>query len=62
VVAHELGHLLLGPGHSADSIMSAAWNGKTLEAVRKRWLTFNQSQRAAIHRELHVRTSLAGMR
>ena len=26
VVAHELGHLLLGPGHSAGSIMSASWN------------------------------------
>lgn len=62
VVAHELGHLLLGPGHSAGSIMSASWNDKTLEAARQRWLTFNQSQRAAIHRELQVRTSLAVMR
>ena len=62
VVAHELGHLLLGPGHSPGSIMSAAWNDKTLEAARQRWLTFNQAQRTTIHRELRVRTSLAGMR
>lgn len=62
VVAHELGHLLLGPGHVRGSIMSAAWDGKTLMAVRQRWLTFNKSQRAAIHRELQARTLLAGSR
>ena len=44
VVAHELGHLLLGPGHSAGSIMTAAWDGKTLAAARQRWLTFSQAQ------------------
>lgn len=59
VVAHEIGHLLLGPGHSAGSIMSAAWDGKTLAAARQRWLTFDQSQRSSIHRELQARTLLA---
>jgi hypothetical protein len=60
VVAHEFGHLLLGPGHSAGSIMTAVWNRKTLEAARQRWLTFTQSQRFAIHRELQARTLLTG--
>ena len=60
VVVHELGHLLLGPGHSSGSIMTASWNDKTLEAASHRWLTFNQSQRASIHRELQVWTLLAG--
>jgi hypothetical protein len=62
VVAHELGHLLLGPGHSAGSIMTAVWDGKTLSAARQRWLTFSQSQRTSIHRELQARTLLAGTR
>jgi len=55
VVAHEFGHLLLGPGHSAGSIMTAEWDGKTLAAARQRSLTFSRSQQAAIHRELHAR-------
>jgi len=62
VVAHEIGHLLLGPGHCAGSIMAASWNDKTLDAVRQRWLSFNQSQRAAIHRELQARSLLAARR
>ena len=62
VVAHELGHLLLGPGHSAGSIMTAVWDGKTLAAARQRWLTFSQSQRTSIHRELQARTLVTGSR
>jgi len=62
VVAHELGHLLLGPGHSAGGIMTAIWDAKTLAAARQRWLTFNQSQRTSIHRELEARTRLTGSR
>ena len=59
VVAHELGHLLLGPGHAPGSIMCASWNDKTLEAARQRWLTFNQSQREVIRRELRARRLVA---
>ncbi len=62
VVAHELGHLLLGPGHSAGSIMTAVWDGKTLAAARQRWLTFSQAQRTSVHRELQARTLLTGSR
>ena len=59
VVAHEIGHLLLGAGHSAGSIMTAVWDSKTLAAARQHWLTFSELQRTAIHRELQARTVLA---
>ena len=59
VVAHEIGHLLLGPGHSAGGIMTAVWNGKTLAAGRQHWLTFTQAQRNSIRRELRARNLAA---
>jgi hypothetical protein len=42
--------------------MTAVWDGKTLAAARQRWLTFSQSQRTAIHRELQARTLLTASR
>jgi hypothetical protein len=34
IVAHELGHLLLGPGsHSVSGIMHSPWHGKDLELI-----------------------------
>ena len=59
VIAHEIGHLLLGPGHVDAGIMCARWNTRTLKSARQRWLTFNRTQRAAIHRELQARSLLA---
>jgi hypothetical protein len=59
VVAHEIGHLLLGPGHVEGTVMSAKWDAKELSAERRRWLTFNRPQRAAIHADLQARTMLA---
>jgi len=58
VMAHEIGHLLLGAGHAEGTIMSARWNAKSLAAARQRWLRFSPSQRAAIHRELQAGTVL----
>jgi len=58
VIAHEIGHLLLGPGHVDASIMCARWNAKTLADARQRWLTFNPSQRAAVRSELQARSTL----
>ena len=52
VMAHELGHLLLGPGHVPDGIMRASWSTGDLEAIRKRWLLFDRAQNAGIRREL----------
>jgi hypothetical protein len=56
VITHELGHLLLGPGHVPDGVMRAGWNADELKALRQRWLQFNQSQRARIQHELHTTT------
>ncbi len=57
VMAHELGHLLLGPGHVPSGIMRAGWKSADLDAVRKRSLKFNSAQRARIHRELETRVA-----
>ena len=53
VMAHELGHLLLGPGHVPDGIMQAAWSTKEMEAMRRRWLRFNCAEYARIRQTLH---------
>jgi hypothetical protein len=42
VMAHELGHLFLGPGHTRDGIMQAAWGKTQMNALRQRWLRFNR--------------------
>lgn len=52
VIAHELGHLLLGPGHVPDGVMRAGWNVNELRALRQRWLKFNDAERAQIQRQL----------
>lgn len=52
VIAHELGHLLLGPGHVPGGIMRAGWKSADLDAVRKRALKFNSAQSERIRTEL----------
>jgi hypothetical protein len=42
VVAHELGHLLLGPGHTSNGVMQAAWGEKQMDDLRQRWLRFTE--------------------
>jgi hypothetical protein len=58
VMAHELGHLLLGPGHSAEGVMQAAWGQKQMDALRQRWLRFNEKGAARIRRALEERTAV----
>ncbi len=48
VIAHELGHLILGPGHTSDGIMRARWDSREVRALQKRWLRFNSSQASSI--------------
>jgi hypothetical protein len=49
VVAHELGHVLLGPdSHSATGIMKARYTGTELRRLRDSWLWFLPSQIAGI--------------
>lgn len=58
VIAHELGHLLLGPGYVDDGVMRAAWKKDELEALRQRRLRFTKSQRERIQQELRARAEL----
>jgi len=42
VMAHELGHLLLGPGHTTEGVMQAAWGQSQMDALRQRRLGFTR--------------------
>lgn len=59
VIAHELGHLLLGPGHARDGVMQSPWGRKEVEAARRRSLLFNKEEAARIRLELQTRTASA---
>jgi hypothetical protein len=52
VVAHEIGHLLLGERHTPHSLMAATWNGEQAEAARKRGLRFTKRDRSEMARQL----------
>jgi hypothetical protein len=55
VISHELGHLLLGPGHVPSGLMYGTWKSHETEAIRKRWLRFDSQQAAIIQGELEKR-------
>ncbi len=61
VIAHELGHLLLGSGHSADGLMRSGWRGTEARNVVRRWLKFNTSQAARMQSELRHATAISQM-
>ena len=56
VIAHELGHLLLGPGHTPDGVMQAVWGDKQSDALRQRWLKFSKESTRRIKLALQLRT------
>jgi hypothetical protein len=49
-IAHELGHLLLGPRHSRQGIMKAHWTLRDLQLASRRRLCFSPRQVAALQR------------
>lgn len=53
VMAHEIGHLLLGPGHSPAGIMQAEWTRRDLESAARNELSFTPQEmellRAAVY-------------
>jgi hypothetical protein len=57
VMAHELGHLLLGPGHTPEGVMQAAWGQRQMDALRQRWLRFTEEGAARVRRALESRTA-----
>ena len=55
VLAHEIGHLLLGPGSHAESgIMSFPWGQKQLVDASRRRLRFTQPEAAKIQKRLRT--------
>lgn len=52
VIAHELGHLLLGPGHAPNGVMRAAWDLRDLDAIRQGCLRFSPAEGARMRRVL----------
>jgi hypothetical protein len=58
VIAHELGHLLLGPGHASHGIMRAPWNTGDATAAKQRSLKFTSAQQEEIYRNLEVRNAV----
>lgn len=55
VMAHELGHLLLGTDHSNGGIMSECWTIKQIRMMRRRMLLFHESECAGMRRALRSR-------
>jgi hypothetical protein len=53
-MAHEIGHLLLGPGHRLGSIMSARWGERETLAIAQRSLGFDRADRLRIQSRLEV--------
>jgi hypothetical protein len=56
VVAHELGHLLLGPGHTPGGVMQRAWGQEQIEALRQRRLRFSGESAERIRSAIDLRT------
>jgi hypothetical protein len=52
-IAHELGHLILGPKHAPEGLMVPRWRRQELEAMCHQALRFTKSERAAIRNQLH---------
>ena len=52
VIAHELGHLLLGPGHAMKGVMRPSWDLRDLEAIRHCCLRFSPAEAMRMRRVL----------
>ena len=53
VIAHEIGHLLLGPGsHSTAGLMSSRWSEKEIKQLATRHLCFSTKEASIIRKRL----------
>ena len=60
-IAHEIGHLLLGPGrHSDKGIMRANWDRAVLQEAARGQLLFSSAQAELIKAEVRSRVEQAG--
>ena len=57
-MAHEFGHVLLGPGHSSQGIMRACWGEEQLEFTSSNDMVFTPDQEKELR--LAVTARLAG--
>ncbi len=57
MITHEIGHLLLGRGHTVDGIMRSTWSVQQITALQHGRLAFNPEQRARMERTLAIRTA-----
>lgn len=56
VMAHEMGHLLLGhPGHSVAGIMRAKWEPMEIARIREDLLTFTADEATTVRKGVLVR-------
>jgi len=56
VMAHELGHLLLGVGsHAPTGLMHVPWNKKELDSIAKGWLLFTSREGDTMRRQVSAR-------
>jgi hypothetical protein len=59
VVAHEIGHLLLGPGsHSTSGIMQCSWHLKQLAIIARGLMTFTPGEAGRMR--ANIRARMAG--
>lgn len=58
LIAHEIGHLLLGPNsHTASGIMQARWDDRQIEGAMKGLLTFTREQSRRLQADAQLRTA-----
>jgi len=55
VMAHEVGHLLLGRGHSEDTIMRRTWDKRVFELMSVSQLTFSRTEAAQLRSAVALR-------
>jgi len=57
-LAHEIGHLLLGPdSHSSDGVMRANWAGRDLQTIARARLAFSSGQSEAMREVIRERNA-----
>ncbi len=57
--AHEIGHLLLGPGlHARTGVMRKAWDELDFEAIGRNWLAFQPDEVERMCREIDRRRAM----
>jgi hypothetical protein len=61
MIAHEIGHLLLGPNsHSPSGIMQARWQAEQVQQLLKGALVFDKRQSAVMQAEVQRRMEVQG--